>query len=65
MQHAPSKHHYADRIGQQVESRQKGVSFLPKRGVVQMGSQRPSLLEMPREQYESLLQKPFREKSGQ
>ena len=51
--------HYSDRIAAQVEGNKSPLSFMPKSTAVKLGM-RPSLLEMPREQYESLLKNPLK-----
>lgn len=58
MQSASSTH-YVDRIATQVEGQPSPLSFMPKSTAVKMAT-RPSLLEMPREQYESLLKNPLK-----
>lgn len=51
--------HYSNRIAAQVEGHKSSLSFMPKSTAVKMGT-RPSFLEMPREQYESLLKNPLK-----
>lgn len=54
-----SSFRYSSRVAAQVEGHKAGPSFMPNKSSVQL-SPRPSLLEMPREQYESLLRRPLK-----